>query len=170
MPTLRHKIVINDANILIDFCKLELLAEFFLLSYEFRVPQVVWNELNPSHQRQLAEYVDAGKLLIDDNLILSHVFDLKNQHQKLSFPDCAALILAIDYGALLLTGDKALRGLAEAFKVEFHGHIWVFRELLSAMPENKPLLYAKFTMLCNKVNPKLGIPVNARNALLNELQ
>lgn len=39
------KIVVNDANILIDFCKLDLLAEFFHLAFDFQVVDAIWEEL-----------------------------------------------------------------------------------------------------------------------------
>ncbi len=37
-------LVIFDANILIDFCKLGLVDEMFRLQYEFRTVDVVWEE------------------------------------------------------------------------------------------------------------------------------
>jgi predicted nucleic acid-binding protein len=45
-------------------------------------------------------------------------------------PDLAALLLAQLEEAILLTGDGALRSLAEGNGIEVHGMLWVLEEMI----------------------------------------
>ena len=52
-----------------------------------------------------------------------------NQHRALKIHDCFALVLAEDIeDSILLTGDSALRSVAEG-KVEVHGVLWATDQL-----------------------------------------
>lgn len=72
------KIVVNDANILIDFCKLDLLAEYFHLAFDFRVVDVVWEELQ-QHQASLLPYVETGRLtIVQEAADLKEIFEIRH--------------------------------------------------------------------------------------------
>jgi len=49
---------------------------------------------------------------------------------KPSVNDLLALVLAKDKKALLLTGDKALREVANIYKVAVHGTIWLVDQMI----------------------------------------
>ena len=55
-----------------------------------------------------------------------------NRHKRLTLNDCFALALAQDIDdSILLTGDSALRTVAERNEIEVHGVLWVTDELES---------------------------------------
>ena len=55
-----------------------------------------------------------------------------NQHKRLTLNDCFALALAQDIDdSILLTGDSALRTVAERNEIEVHGVLWITDELES---------------------------------------
>ena len=85
------KIVVNDANILIDFCKLDLLEAFFLLPYDFHVVDAVWDELNSQQQEQLQPHIQSERLVvIRDAVEITEVIQIRRQRNQLSIPDCTA--------------------------------------------------------------------------------
>ena len=164
-----HNAIVNDANVLIDFCELALLPRFFAVPCEFFVPFTVWEELAENSKQILAPFVAASRLRIDDTVPLAQARTLQLGHQGLSLADCAAVLLAQNRGAILLTGDKAMRNCAQTLRVECHGHLWVFRQMAAVFPREKATLREKFLAICDEINPKLGIPPGDRAALLKEL-
>lgn len=154
------KIVVNDANILIDFCKLDLLAEFFHLAFDFHVVDAVWEELQ-QHQASLLPYVETGRLtIVRDAADLMEIFEIRRQRNQLSIPDCTALLYAKHQQSILLTSDKNLRTTASQHKIEVRGHLWVFDNLVDTGVIAKLEAASKLHELSNKVNPKLGLPKN----------
>jgi predicted nucleic acid-binding protein len=63
---------------------------------------------------------------------VSRVAELVRDSPALSTPDLFALVATEESGALLLTGDKNLRALAERLGVQTHGVMWVFDELVNS--------------------------------------
>lgn len=153
------KIVVNDANILIDFCKLDMLEAFFQLQYDFHVIDDVWEELNSQHQKQLQPYIQTERLVVvADTVELTEILQIKEQKGQLSIPDCTALLYAKQQQSILLTSDKNLRATASQHKIEVHGHLWVFDTLVSAEIIAKTMAAEKLLKLTAEVNPKLGLP------------
>jgi len=56
-------LLVNDANILIDMLKLDLLESFFKLPYEFHVTDLVAVEVHEVNRDQLEICIDQGLLL-----------------------------------------------------------------------------------------------------------
>lgn len=153
------KIVVNDANILIDFCKLDMLAALFLLQYDFHVVDAVWEELNSQHQAQLQPYIHTERLvIIKDAVTIQDVIQIKRQKNQLSIPDCTALLYAKKQSSILLTSDKNLRIIANQHKIDIHGHLWVFDNLVSARIITTKVAAEKLTKLTTEINRKLGLP------------
>ncbi len=153
-------LVIYDANILIDFCKLGLVDEMFRLRYEFRTVDVVWEELRKEQQQAYLPYVATGELLIAqiDEEELMEVYSVRRMRPQLSFPDCTALIYAKNREGILLTSDKNLRSTARQNSVEVRGHLWIFDSFFSDGIMEGVALIDKLRELCEKVNPRLGLP------------
>ena len=63
---------------------------------------------------------------------VAELMDARSRHRALSVGDAAGLVVARHHGAILLTGDAALREAAEHAHVEVHGTLWVLRELVRA--------------------------------------
>ncbi len=52
------KVVVNDANILIDLVKLELLPQFFALGHLFYTTDIILEELYPDQVEQLHKFIE----------------------------------------------------------------------------------------------------------------
>lgn len=130
------RIAINDANILIDLYKLDLLNEFFELDFEFITSDFVYNEL-----RKKQEQIDGLNLIIEKKLLKIQTFSFEEimaieslrarNSSKLSFEDCSVWYLAQVRKAILITGDKLLRKNATKEKIEVRGILFVFNELVN---------------------------------------
>lgn len=126
-------ILVNDASILIDLLKTNLMLPFLDLAYEFHVTDFVTREV-------LEENVDQLVALIKDQKLIKRIFtyeelvqiqQLEQAHKGLSVPDCSCLYFAKTLAATLLTGDAALRRIARQNKIPVHGLLWVFDELVT---------------------------------------
>lgn len=60
------KIIVNDANILIDLVDLKILPYFFQLDFEFHTSALILDELFEGQRTELVPYIDTGKLIVDD--------------------------------------------------------------------------------------------------------
>jgi len=115
-----------DTNILIDFYRGDLLDALFALSAVFLAPDVIVAELGePDGQRLLAMGLESVSLTGEQ---VMEVVELAAVHRAPSINDLFALVLA--RAALLLTGDGALRRLAESEGIEVHGTLWLLDELI----------------------------------------
>lgn len=163
------RIVVNDANILIDFCKLDLLEAFFLLPYDFHVVDAVWDELNSQQQEQLQPHIQSERLVvIRDAVEITEVIQIRQQRNQLSIPDCTVLLYAKQQKTILLTSDKNLRSTANQHGIEVHGHLWVFDNLVDSGILIKKTAATKLYELSTKVNPKLGLPTSEFEARIKD--
>jgi len=116
-------ILVTDTSIWIDLIKSGLLENFFNLPYtictsvfikEYETIELDWDELSIKglHFLELSEE-EIGIL-----------YDLKQAKRKLSLPDIASYLNALDVKGILLTGDQNLRSFAKNY-VEVHGFLWV---------------------------------------------
>jgi len=128
------RVVINDANILIDLAKLELLDVFSQLNFELHSTDFVLAELNKS-QRVLID-----KLILDNvlNIIKTEDIDdfngissLLERTNGLSFEDCSVWYYSKKMNGILLTGDGKLRKQARKDEIVVKGIIYIFDELLA---------------------------------------
>ncbi len=127
------RVVINDANILIDLAKLDLLDAFSKLNFELHTTDFVLAELIQS-QRILID-----KLILDNvlNIIktedvadLTGINKLLQRTNGLSFEDCSVWYYSKKMNGILLTGDGKLRKQARKDDIEVKGIIYIFDELL----------------------------------------
>jgi len=131
-PTKPPRVVVNDASCLIDLRKVGLVRAMLRLPYHFTVALPIReNELldfEPDEWRQLE---DAGLEVVDlTSEQVGRAFEHRARYATLSAEDCFSLTLAEDpAGPILLTGDAALRRVAEGLSVEVHGVLWVVDEL-----------------------------------------
>jgi predicted nucleic acid-binding protein len=61
---------------------------------------------------------------------IQEVLKLRAQYRQLSINDLFALVTARSLRAILLTGDKNLRKLAEQHKILTHGTLWVLDQMV----------------------------------------
>lgn len=127
------RILVSDSSVLIEFSKRDLLEEMFRLSFEFVVPDLLFEE----------ELIDLGQYSRDDlvrfglgvealdPIGVTTALSYQSRRRRLSLVDCFALALASGRKYALLTGDKAMRTFAEAEDIEVHGVMWVVDHMLA---------------------------------------
>ena len=126
-----RKLLISDANILIDISAGGLLDELFQLNYEYGLPDVLFEyELQAQHPDL------PGKGLQILTLAPEAVTDMTNllaKHRKtgVSIYDCMALALARQERCPLLTGDGALRQVSLAEGLDVKGTVWLVEQMLA---------------------------------------
>lgn len=149
-------ILVNDANILIDLLKLDLIDHFFDLDYEFHVTDFVMAEIQEENTGKLDVLIQNGKLMkrVFEFDEMGRISDLESKHPGLSIADCSCLYLAGGLSAVLLTGDAALRKNAERHNINVHGLLWVFDQLVNHSIVTRKTARDKLKMMM-ATNPRL---------------
>ncbi len=128
------KILINDANILIDLIELELLQEFSLLDFEMCTTDFILAEIDDAQRLRIGTIIEAGHLTVIPT-VNDEDFDGINELLEigggLSWEDCSTWYYSRKLGGILVTGDGSLRKLAKAAGTEVRGIIYLFDELLA---------------------------------------
>lgn len=153
-------VVVNDANILIDLIKLQLVEAFFNINWEFHSTNlIIENELYDEQKQQLQPYIENGKLIIQELDVedMIRIMTIQAQKPQLSDKDCSALHCAQKLDGLLITSDNTLRKFAKIKKVEVHGHLWVFDALQEHQCLSPQNAIIKLNEL-NTINAKLNLP------------
>ena len=128
------KIIVNDANILIDLIELQNLPYFFKLEIEFRTTTLILDELFQEQQQELLPYIETGKLTPDDisEHDMEEIVAIRSFRPTLSEQDCSAFFLARKEKAALITSDNTLRKFAKSQNMEVHGHFRILDKLYDA--------------------------------------
>ena len=160
------KLIVNDANILIDLVELELLSPFFSLPCAFFTTSLVFDELEPTQQAQFSKYIESDVFRIEEltGSQLAEIRKIQLGKTSLSVQDCSAFFQAATKQAILITSDNALRKFAEFAEKEqqeVHGHLWVFDQMVEARCITGGEAIEKLTILRTQINPSLGLPEEA---------
>jgi predicted nucleic acid-binding protein len=122
------RLLISDANILIDLEEGQLIEQLFRLSYEFRVPDLLfYDELETSHAHLRDKGLKLGELTPAS---IEYGMRLVQKYPKPSRNDCFALALAVQENCPLLTGDKDLRDAAKQENAEVKGTLWLMERMI----------------------------------------
>jgi len=126
------RIIVSDSSCLIDLRKASLLDPFLRLPHEILIPNTLFeDELLKFTGAQKRDLVRGGLKVVDlpGERVLRAQEVIRNT-PRLSIHDGFAFALAESCeGCILLTGDSALRTLAEANNLEVHGVLWVVGEI-----------------------------------------
>lgn len=150
-------VLVSDTSILIDLERGGVLTAAFRTSYEIAVPDVLY-------ARELES--ENGPYLIGLGLRVLGVSEVgvalastyRSMEKRLSVADTFCLAVAKETGATLLTGDQALRALAEHQTVDCHGLLWFF-DLLEAEGVLTPdELHAALTSI--RQHPRCRLPAD----------
>jgi predicted nucleic acid-binding protein len=154
------KVIVNDANILIDLVELKLLPHFFALEFEFLTTELVLAELFEEQYQSLLPYIDNGTLIVHEMTgeDLMEIYLIQASKPSLSEQDCSAFYQARQHAATLITSDNTLRTFAKEQELEVHGHLWVFDCMVAANTITGTRACEKLSELCETINPKLGLP------------
>lgn len=127
------RIVINDTSCLVDLRKGGLVEPMLALPFRFVVTfNIRASELLDFGEREWQRLEALGMETTDVPGELVRVAgELMAQHRKLSFEDSLNFVVArANRLSILLTGDRALRTVAENSGIEVHGILWIVEQLL----------------------------------------
>lgn len=128
------KIVINDANILIDLVKLDMLDIFAQLNFDLHTTDFVYEELNEEQKSPVSVLYANNKLKIIETtevIDFKKISELLERSTGLSFEDCSVWYYSDKLSGTLLTGDGKLRKQVKKEGIEVRGIIYVFDELVN---------------------------------------
>ena len=121
-------LLISDANVIIDMKDGGLLEAMFRLEETFAVPDLLYAEELEQQQPQLPRLGLQIKTLSGDSV--ARAMRLKQHRSGPSVNDLFALELANEHNCPLLTGDLALRKVAEEVGIECRGTLWLVEQLV----------------------------------------
>ncbi|NEW85532.1 MAG: PIN domain-containing protein [Mariniphaga sp.] len=153
-------IVVNDANVLIDIVKLQLLPQFFDLDLEFHTTSLILNELHSEQVEQLQKYINCSLLNVNELSAdeLMEIVTLQTERPQLSEQDCSAIVCARRISGEILTSDNNLRKFAAIKGVSVKGHLWIFDLLVAQNLISAAVAIDKLAELREIINPRLGLP------------
>lgn len=122
------RLLISDANILIDLEVGGLMLELFKLPYQIQVPDMLFaDELEADHGYLLEHGLQLGEL---SPASMTEVETLVIKYKQPSRYDCFALMLAKQEQCPLLTGDQNLRNAAKLENVDVKGTLWIIEAMI----------------------------------------
>ncbi len=146
------RLLIHDANVLIDLIDTGLLDLALSLPFVMETTDLVRVEVEPPEQVQVLEKcIDNGSLgLIYSSVMqLANIYSLKSENPRLSIADCSVIFHALDRSGIVLSGDGRLRKEAEAKKLEVHGTLWVLALMVDQGHLDPATAIAKLKFLMN---------------------
>lgn len=153
------RIVINDANILMDLADLDTLELLRSLEYEYHTTDLVIAEVEDAEQKsKIDAFVNDTdvkiKIFSEDefNVIVS----LASEHSGLSITDCSVLYYTRETKGILMTGDGKLRKVAQNADLEVRGILFIFDELVDNNVISKGTAFVKLKRL-TEINSRLPI-------------
>ena len=156
-------VVVSDTSVLIDLERGSLLEAAFRLPFAFAVPDLLYErELRGNRGDRLLKLGLRVSAL--DGSGVEQALAYRKHEPALSLPDCFALALATRGDWMLLTGDAALRRLAQQVKVACHGLLWLLREMLAANAATPATLHAG--LLAISGHPRCRLPAAEVSRLL----
>ena len=122
------RVLVSDTSVLIDLERGSLLDAAFRMPFEFAVPDLLYERELKDHggDRLCRQGLRVSEL---DGDGVARALRYRRDRPALSLSDCFALALAAENRWILLTGDAALRGLADAEHVDCHGVLWLMDEM-----------------------------------------
>lgn len=153
------RIIISDTSCLIDLRKAALLAAFLRLPFEVLIPDTLFeDELLSFTAEEKKSLVKSGLKVIDlPGPQVARARDVVRAQPRLSVHDGFAFALAETHtGCILLTGDSALRVLAERSRIEVHGVLWVCDQIVEQGLSTAERLHAALSKLA--ADPTVRLP------------
>jgi len=122
------KLLINDANILIDIVKLELVEAFLSLDFDLHTTDFVFAELK-AYQQEYLKSERLGIIKTESQVDFENIVCLLNTNKGLSFEDCSVWHYTQKMNGTLITGDGILRKKVTNAGLEVKGIIYILEEI-----------------------------------------
>jgi len=153
------RLLIHDANVLIDLIDIGLLDLAMSLPYVMETTDLVRVEVEPPEQVQaLEKCIENGSLTIISSSIiqLTKIISLQRQKPRLSIADCSVIFHALDRSGIVLSGDGRLRKEAMTKKLEVHGTPWMINLMVehSYLDTATAITKMEYLMSINQRLPK----------------
>jgi hypothetical protein len=128
------RIAVQDANVLIDLELAGLFDLWFQTGIETHTTDLIRGELEKGGHSEALAWFESGHVILhrlsfEDLLVVSELE--REIGSKAKFNDCSVIFLARKIGAMLISGDKALRKGGKAQNIEVHGALWIFDLLVA---------------------------------------
>jgi predicted nucleic acid-binding protein len=123
-------LLVTDSNIWTDLNNGSILDIIVKLPYKFITSDFVAGDMHISIWKKLDSLGIEAYVIGSDQIL--EISIIKQKPTSCSIPDLAAYVLAKELDAILLSGDKALRVMAENNNIEVHGVLWVLDQLVDA--------------------------------------
>lgn len=121
-------ILVSDTSVIIDLERAQVIENIFALPFRFVVPDALFErEMRGYGGENLVALGLEVRILTGPQVEEAQRF--RGLERRISVHDSYALALAKSEGAIVLTGDSALRTLAETEGVRCHGVLWVIDQL-----------------------------------------
>lgn len=163
------RIVINDTSCLVDLSKGGLIEPMLSLPFRFVVTFNVRSaELLDFGPAEWSRLEALGLETIDPpGEHVAAAGQVMQLNRKLSFEDSLNYVVAREHRlSILLTGDRALRKVAEQNGVEVHGILWVVEKLLEHKNVDRAALVAALEYWHR--DPAVFLPDQLLNAVLQK--
>lgn len=124
------KIVVTDANIFFDLIGIGALTHFFRLDLEVYTTVLVLDECDPEDLAALQGFIKDGQLQVRTFTVeeLKTVGET-GRRKGLRPADRSILMSAIEFSAVVVSGDSGMRKECAEMKLECHGVLWCIAEL-----------------------------------------
>lgn len=157
------RVLVSDTSVLIDLERGNLLEAAFNLSCELAVPDLLYRrELRDQNGDALIAMGLRVEELDSDGIELAQTY--RSRKSVLSLPDTFALALAKTRQFTLLTGDRELRLLAGAEKVECHGVLWLLDRMNDEAAASMENLHTGLQVIA--AHPRCRLPRHEINVRL----
>ena len=127
------RIIINDANILIDLVHLNMMNDFIRLELDLKTTDFIYEEFNDDQKEIINVYIESNQIeliITEEEEDFESIISILDNSSGLSFEDCSVWHYANKLNGILLSGDGKLRKQATANGVSVKGILYVFDQLL----------------------------------------
>jgi hypothetical protein len=127
-----ERLLISDANIIIDMNTGGLLRPMFRLDATFAVPDILFEEELRADHPELSRLGLSLLELREETVVYADKLVEKYRRLGASINDLLALALAWQEKCPLLTGDSRLRTAGQTEGIDIHGSIWLVEQMVLA--------------------------------------
>jgi len=128
------RLLIHDANVLIDLLDINLLDEAMALPCTMETTDLVQHEVVESEQAQaLSSCIDRRLLTVLSSSIeqLAAIRKIQHENPRLTLADCSVVFHARERHGIVLSGDGLVRKEAERQQLEVHSTPWLFSRMVA---------------------------------------
>lgn len=157
------RVIINDANILIDLVHLDLMNQFIMLELDLKTTDFVFEELNDNQKDIIKAYINSKHIEIittENEEDFESITTILENSSGLSFEDCSVWHYANKLNVILLSGDGKLRKQAIANGISVKGILYIFDQLLVQEIISFEFAIIKLEQLY-EINPR--VPIQSKN-------